>query len=70
MLGGHDHHYADLVWLIASAFGIAALLALAVIYRRAARRHELEEAEQIIADHDQLESPHACAIDRDRGARL
>ena len=53
MLAGHDHRYVELVWLIASAFGIAALVVLAVVYRRAARRHELEQAEQIIAEHEQ-----------------
>ena len=53
MLGGHDHHYLHLVWVIASGFGVAALVALAVIYRRAMRRHELEQAERIIAEHDQ-----------------
>jgi hypothetical protein len=60
----------QLIWLVASVFGVAALFVLAVVYRRAARRHELEQAEQIIADHDQLESPHACAADRDRAPRL
>jgi hypothetical protein len=50
MLGGHDEHYIRLVWLIASAIGAAAIIALVVIYRRAARRHELEEAERILAD--------------------
>jgi hypothetical protein len=70
MLAGHDHHYVQLIWFVASAFGIAALVVLALVYRRAARRHELEQAEQIIADHDQLESRNACAPDRDRGPRL
>jgi hypothetical protein len=70
MLAGHDHHYVELVWLIASAFGVAALAVLVVVYRRASRRHELEQAEAIIAEHDQLESPHAPASDRDRGPRL
>ena len=60
----------QLIWLVASAFGIAALVVLGVVYRRAARHHELEQAEQIIADHDRLESPHACAPDRDRAPRL
>ena len=53
MLAGHDHHYVELVWLIASVFGIAALAVLAIVYRRAARRHELEQAERIIAEHEQ-----------------
>lgn len=53
MLAGHDHHYVQLVWIIASLFGVVALVALAVIYRRAVRRHELEQAERVIAEHDQ-----------------
>ena len=52
MLAGHDSHYVHIVWLVASLFGIAAIVALAAIYRRAARKHELEQAEQIIAEHD------------------
>jgi hypothetical protein len=38
--------------LVASLFGIGALVALAVVYRRAARKHELEQAERIIAEHE------------------
>jgi len=53
MLAGHDSAYIAVIWVIASAFGIATLVALAAIYRRAARRHELEEAERTIAEHDQ-----------------
>ena len=54
MLAGHDHAYVQLVWIVASGFGIAALIALVVIYRRAARRADLEQAERIIAEHDQV----------------
>lgn len=53
MLAGHDHEYVRLVWLVASSFGLAAIVALWVIYRRAARRHELEHAERIIAEAEQ-----------------
>jgi len=53
MLGGHDSEYVRFVWLVASLFGLAALVVLVAIYRRAARRHEVERAEQIIAEHDQ-----------------
>jgi hypothetical protein len=53
MLGGHDSHYLHIVWLVASLFGIAAIVSLAVIYRRAVRKHELEQAERIIAEHDE-----------------
>jgi hypothetical protein len=38
------------VWLVAAAFGVAALAVLVVIYRRAASRRELEEAERVIED--------------------
>lgn len=70
MLAGHDQHYLHLVWVVASAFGLAAIVVLAVVYRRAARRHELEHAEHIIAEHDQLQSPHARAADPDRRREL
>jgi cbb3-type cytochrome oxidase subunit 3 len=52
MLGGHDAHYIHVVWVIASAIGAAAVVALVVIYRRAARREELDEAERILAEDD------------------
>lgn len=55
MLTAHDPHHLQLVWLVASAFGIAAIVALVVIYRRAVRRHEVELAEQIIAEHDAVD---------------
>jgi hypothetical protein len=53
MLGGHDASYVNLVWIIASAFGVAALLGLVVVYRWAVRQAEVEHAEQVIAEHDQ-----------------
>jgi hypothetical protein len=56
MLGGHDSSYIALVWVVASAFGAAVLAALVVVYRRAARRAELELAERVIAEHDQSSS--------------
>jgi hypothetical protein len=59
MLGGHDADYVRIVWLVASAFGIAVLVALAVLYRRAAKRAELEQAERIIAEHDHSTAPRA-----------
>jgi hypothetical protein len=52
VLGGHDAHYIHVVWLVASLIGIAVIVALVAIYRRAARRNELEEAERILAEHD------------------
>lgn len=53
MLGGHDSEYIAMLWVVASAFGLGVLVALGVLYRRAARRHELEQAERVIAEHDQ-----------------
>ena len=52
MLGGHDSHYVQIVWVVASLFGLAAIVSLAVLYRRASRQHELEQAERIIDEHD------------------
>jgi integral membrane sensor domain MASE1 len=52
VLAGHDPAYIRLVWLVASAFGAIVLVALIVVYRRAMRRHELEHAERVIAEHD------------------
>lgn len=52
MLAGHDSDYIRVLWLVASAFGVAAVVALALLYRRAIRRAELEVAERVIAEHD------------------
>jgi uncharacterized membrane protein len=52
MLGGHDLSHVRAVWLVASAFGAAALVVLVVLYRRARSRAELDEAEAILADDD------------------
>lgn len=40
------------VWHVAVGFGVAALVALGVVYRRVAARHELDEAERVLAEHD------------------
>lgn len=48
-MAGHDTHT---LWIVVAAIGGVALIALAILYRRAAARAELEEAERIIADHD------------------
>jgi hypothetical protein len=53
MLAGHPASYIAFVWVVASIFGAAALATLIVVYRRAARRAELEHAERVIAEHDQ-----------------
>jgi len=49
-LGGHSAEHIRAVWLVAAAFGLAALAVLVVIYRRAASCRELEDAEQVIED--------------------
>lgn len=49
-LGGHTADHLAAVWLVAAAFGIAAIVALVVIYRRAAAHRALEEAERVIED--------------------
>ena len=53
MLAGHDPSHIALVWGVASLFGAAALAMLVILYRRAARRAELEHAERVIAEHAQ-----------------
>jgi len=45
ILAGHD---TAMVWLVACGFGVAAVALLAVLYRRAAARRELEVAEQLL----------------------
>lgn len=57
MLAGHDGSYVHLVWIVASLFGVAALGVLVTLYRRAAQRADLEHAEAVIAEHDQLSAP-------------
>jgi len=52
MLGGHDPAYVRAVWLVASAFGAAALVVLVALYRRARNRADLEEAERVLAEDD------------------
>jgi len=49
-LGGHSAEHIQAVWLVAAAFGVAALAVLVVIYRRAASHRELEDAERVIED--------------------
>ena len=51
-LAGHDSHYTELLWLVASLIGGAAILVLVLVYRRAAARHEIEEAERVIAEDE------------------
>jgi hypothetical protein len=49
-LGGHSAEHIATVWYVAAGFGVAAIAALVVIYRRALARRELEEAERVIED--------------------
>ena len=51
-LAGHDSAEIGLLWLVASLVGVAALVVLVIVYRRAAGRHAIEEAERVIAEHD------------------
>jgi hypothetical protein len=52
MLGGHDASYIRAVWLVASAVGALALIVLALLYRRARARAELDEAERVLAEDE------------------
>jgi hypothetical protein len=38
------------VWWVSVGFGVAAIIVLAVMYRRATAARELEEAERVLAD--------------------
>lgn len=55
MLGGHDAQYLHVLWIAVSVIGVAVIATLAVVYRRAARRHELEEAERILAEDEEIQ---------------
>jgi hypothetical protein len=39
-----------MLWIVASSVGVAALLVLVVVYRRAVARRELELAEEALED--------------------
>jgi hypothetical protein len=52
-LAGHDAHYLAVAWWIASALGIAVILGLALLFRRARKTAEAEEIERILAEHDE-----------------
>jgi hypothetical protein len=49
-LGGHSAEHIATVWYVAAGFGIAAIAALIVLYRRAAAHRELEDAERVIEE--------------------
>ena len=50
-LGGHDAHYLTVVWMVACALGGVAILAMAVLFRRARKAAEAEEVDRILAEH-------------------
>lgn len=43
------------LWTVVSVIGVAILGLLAIVYRRAAARHELELAEKLIEESDRRE---------------
>lgn len=49
-LAGHSASYTQLVWIVATMIGVAMLVGLVVVYRRARARAELEEAERVIEE--------------------
>ena len=49
-LGGHGAAYLAVLWLVVSLFFGLATTAAVLVYRRAARRVELEELDRIIDD--------------------
>ena len=49
-LGGHSAEHIATVWYVAAGFGVAAIAALIVLYRRAAAHRELEDAERVIEE--------------------
>jgi hypothetical protein len=51
-LAGHDAHYLAVVWVIACALGVGAILGMAVLFRRARKTAEVEEIDRILAEHD------------------
>jgi hypothetical protein len=57
-LAGHSEHYLHVAWTIVSALGIILGVALAVLYRRAARRAETEAIERILAEDDNPRGNH------------
>jgi len=48
------------LWLVASSIGVAVLVVLAVVYRRAVARREIELAEAAIEAEYALHEPRRC----------
>jgi hypothetical protein len=51
-LAGHDSHYLAIVWAIACAIGVGAILGMALLFRRARKAAEAEEVDRILAEDD------------------
>lgn len=51
-LAGHDAHYLAIVWAIACALGVAAVLGMAILFRRARKAADAEEVDRILAEDD------------------
>ncbi len=49
-LAGHSAAHMAIVWYVAAGIALAVLVVLVIIYRRAAARHELEEAERVLEE--------------------
>jgi hypothetical protein len=60
-LAGHSASYTHAVWLVASLIGLALLVVLGLVYRRARAVTEVEEAERVIAESFAEESPGPAA---------
>lgn len=65
-LAGHSTHYLQVAWTIVSVVGIILGVALAVLYRRAARRAETEEIERILAE-DEASNPRGHHVSQRHG---
>jgi len=51
-LAGHDADYLTMVWAIACALGVVAIVAMAVLFRRARKTADAEEVDRILAEDD------------------
>ena len=63
-LAGHDAHYLAVVWAIACALGVAAILGLVVVFRRARKIAEAEEIDRILEEDD---APRRSHVSRRHG---
>jgi len=56
-LGGHSAEHIAMVWYVAAGFGVAAIAALILLYRRAAAHRELEDAERVLEEAFRDDAP-------------